>query len=531
MRRFRCSATRFCAVTGLLGLAPLTAACTYGEVTDASTGTPPGSALNATLIPGATLVFRQLVNTPVLVEPPPPAALQTELFASSIQTWTAAELAATIPPSLASWAGEYWLNPYAAERAGDATGVGVSQGWNRITVSAPGFDTVYIYRNHQYAQAAVQTATPYSGPGQGGEAPYAVPNNLLAMLTSAATLSNGTGTPLPSLAANENFALSRTTIPIPPICLPFPFGGTTCIATGFFVHPTLPDLIVDVRTLLPTQAGASIASPQEVAIGRGPVDSAGNSAGQGFCCSAGRPAGTLASSTTECLAFPLSVANVGTGRFEVQSNSATLTNVTQVIYDSLGNHTTKATNGSIVATLPGGYHTSLVAMRLRGPIVAGCLSSPPTPGCCDTEATASTCNVVSSNTKAICLEQGGVFDPQIFQTFGKGVMAAPALNGATLNCQASTVVGSSRVVSDSGDIDTGLVPGMAEMYSIGNPYDYLDISHVSPGPYWLEAEINPPDANGNRTYMESDTSNNISRAQITITTPPEGGGGTNRCSP
>jgi hypothetical protein len=51
---------------------------------------------------------------------------------------------------------------------------------------------------------------------------------------------------------------------------------------------------------------------------------------------------------------------------------------------------------------------------------------------------------------------------------------------------------------------------------MGNPFDYLDITNLSSGTYWLEAEINPANSNGVRSYVESDTSNNIARAQIPI---------------
>ena len=157
--------------------------------------------------------------------------------------------------------------------------------------------------------------------------------------------------------------------------------------------------------------------------------------------------------------------------------------------------------------------------------MTGCLSSPPSPGCCDTEATAATCPIVTSATKPVCLDLDGVFDQQIFQTYTGGQIKSGHLGQGSLGCQghANGTIVPNNVPNAA--IDMGLEPGYAAMYDIGNYYQFLDITNVTAGPCWLEAEINPADSNGNRTYQESDTSNNISRAQLSIATPPSGGGG------
>ena len=226
-------------------------------------------------------------------------------------------------------------------------------------------------------------------------------------------------------------------------------------------------------------------------------------------------------------------------------NTSTGAVIDTISYDEFGN----VTNDSAPGTIPfgfagglydpqtmlvrfgardyGGFHVSnFVAMRIRGPIVTGCLSSPPVAGCCDTEATASECPVVSSGSKAVCLDLDGVFDQDIFQAFSGGKVKPALTNPGALGCQGHA---NGQVVPNNvpnAGIDMGLEPGYAAMYSIGNFYQFLDLTNVAPGSYWLEAEINPADANGVRTYMESDTTNNISRAQFAIVTPPEGGGGT-----
>jgi hypothetical protein len=465
----------------------LSGGCTFGAVTDASTGAG---------IPGASLVFQQLDTSSPVVTDPSSASFPAASQSPSVQTWTAAELASTEPPSSSTYTGLYWLNPYVAERPGDSTATFVPEGWTRVTVSVRDYDTAYVYRNHQYRQGRIDILTPYSGPGQGGQPPYAVPETVTSMDTSFTE------------SAEEDFVLWRNAIEIPGLC----FGGFCIIPPRVISvdHPRLPDLIVDVRSLLPTGAGAAVPSPQEVGIGLGPVTAAGAPAGDGFCCNTQTPAGSLPPSTQECLAFPLSVANVGNGRFEVQVTSSAPNTVTQVTYAASGGHTfNPVTGGSVVNDLPGGFHlVDLVEIRLRGPITSSC----------DTESAASACPVVSSASKAICLDEDGVFDRQIFEQYSGGVVH-PALNGAPFDCQR-------HQMGDIGpDIDMGLEPGYADLYPIGNPYNYLDITNVSPGDYWLEAEINPTGA-----LIESDRSNNISRAQVTITSPPPGGGGTHQCT-
>ena len=145
--------------------------------------------------------------------------------------------------------------------------------------------------------------------------------------------------------------------------------------------------------------------------------------------------------------------------------------------------------GMMVKPPDEGWHVAgLVRIRLRGPIVSGV---------CDTEPAASACSTVLSSSKKVCLTgTAGAFDP---------VYGGSQAQQTPLTCWPS-----GSPVSPSGPLHTGLAPGFAEFYSIGNEENVLDVSGVAPGTYWLEAEVNP-----NGTYLE-DTSNNIARVRVTL---------------
>jgi hypothetical protein len=124
------------------------------------------------------------------------------------------------------------------------------------------------------------------------------------------------------------------------------------------------------------------------------------------------------------------------------------------------------------------------------------------------------------------MEGDTVFDSQIASQFGSNRKAAELDGGNMGTCFVYTTApgGGLTITEGSGFIDEGLTPGTSEMYIIGNPYNYLDITGLTPGPYWLEAEVNPVDPSTNqRVYMESDTTNNVARAPIMITSQAGGG--------
>lgn len=221
-------------------------------------------------------------------------------------------------------------------------------------------------------------------------------------------------------------------------------------------HPLWPDLIVDVRSLAAWQVGVQF---------------------PGLLCP-----GNL------CLAFGLNIANVSDGPFELRSNTSSPGVITQVITQSTGAAVNVAISGGMMVAPPDeGWHVAnLVRVTLRGPIVSGV---------CDTEATASACPAVLTRLKNVCLEgTSGAFDTAYGGT---------SAQQAQLTCFPPGFL--------SGPLHTGLAPGFAEFYPIGNSGNFLDVSAVASGTYWLEAEVNP-----NGIYQEADTSNNIARVQVAL---------------
>ncbi len=135
------------------------AGCTWGRVTDAATTTSgnPLTEFTGTPITGASVVFESLDVDPsqAVTNEATPVVLRSS---ASAHTWSNSAGEATHPPEVN---GYYWINPYAPQ----LTGVGptpVAGGWDRVKVSAQGYDTAYFYRNHQYTDAEVQTDTPIS---------------------------------------------------------------------------------------------------------------------------------------------------------------------------------------------------------------------------------------------------------------------------------------------------------------------------------------------------------------------------------
>lgn len=61
----------------------------------------------------------------------------------------------------------------------------------------------------------------------------------------------------------------------------------------------------------------------------------------------------------------------------------------------------------------------------------------------------------------------------------------------------------------------GLTPGWADIYSKSLPDQWVDITDIPDGTYWLEAEVDPDD-----NLLESNETNNIGRVKVTIASPP-----------
>ncbi len=61
----------------------------------------------------------------------------------------------------------------------------------------------------------------------------------------------------------------------------------------------------------------------------------------------------------------------------------------------------------------------------------------------------------------------------------------------------------------------GITPGWADVYDLGLPDQWIDITGVADGQYWLEAEVDPDDR-----ILEADETNNVSRILIQTGAPP-----------
>jgi len=252
---------------------------------------------------------------------------------------------------------------------------------------------------------------------------------------------------------------------------PYPIPSTWNVQSGLAAiedfrmyptaaHPLWPDLIVDVRSIAAHQIGVFFP-------------------GGLFCPS------------NKCLVFGLNIANVSPWPFELKSHTGSPSTITQVITQSSGSAVNFAISGGLMLAPPGeGWHVShLARITLRGPIASGS---------CNTEATASACPAVISSYKDICLEgTGGPFDSVYGGSFPQQ---------APLNCWPN-----GSAANPSGPLHTGLAPGFAEFYSIGNSENILDVASLASGTYWLEAEVNP-----NGTYHEADRSNNLARVQVSL---------------
>ena len=69
--------------------------------------------------------------------------------------------------------------------------------------------------------------------------------------------------------------------------------------------------------------------------------------------------------------------------------------------------------------------------------------------------------------------------------------------------------------NDGVTISQGIGSGRADVYTKGLTGQMIGTEGLH-GAFWLEVEVNPPDANGVRAVIESDYSNNVSRVRVTI---------------
>jgi len=65
-------------------------------------------------------------------------------------------------------------------------------------------------------------------------------------------------------------------------------------------------------------------------------------------------------------------------------------------------------------------------------------------------------------------------------------------------------------------ISQGIGSGHEDIYNRFLEGQVVGTDGLAPGTYWLEVEVNPMNASGQRTVIESDYSNNITRIQVTL---------------
>src|SRR5262249_27774457 len=95
---------------------------------------------NSAPIPGAYVMFKQ----PDFSVPNGPNPITKSTEYQNVYAWDPAT------PGANGANGLYYLNPWCKLNAGDTKTLFVPHGWERVFVSAPGYDTRVFFRNHFY---------------------------------------------------------------------------------------------------------------------------------------------------------------------------------------------------------------------------------------------------------------------------------------------------------------------------------------------------------------------------------------------
>ena len=386
-----------CAV---LGLMLANTACSFGKV-----HRPDGGAVEGAQVEFFTVNFDRVWDGEPLLP-------RLETHAAS---WAAADVEDD------TWAGWYYLNPYAQDRLnpGDERDLEIESVWSRVRVTKPLFETRLFYRQNVYGECpygVAFSATPYSG------GPY--PHDL-GRVTTASPRCNVQSFELPS--------------------------GTE--------YTKEPDLIVDPRTLL---AHYVIHDP---VTGIVPCED----------------------NVYPCLRYSTGIANVGWGDLWVTAPADDLRSVTQRLFRADGvSYTSLPLSTAAFLYHPEHRHFhfgELTRARLRRVAPE-----------CSTEQTAENCPVLRATQKtSFCLMDGAVVD-------------------AELRAQgAYSPVDCDRPRQPGNYLSQGIGSGREDVYDYFVPGQQLDIRGLTPGAYWLEAEVNPDHA-----LIESDYANNVSRVVISI---------------
>lgn len=192
---------------------------------------------------------------------------------------------------------------------------------------------------------------------------------------------------------------------------------------------------------------------------------------------------------SKCLRVAVATANVGDGDLWLQGNS-NLPGVFQRRFRRDGSTTAIALPNAVFQYHPAHEHIHLqnwTNLRLRKHNST-----------CNTENTATNCPIVGNPGQKLsfCLTETSTFDSSY----------SPNPNRAK-TCDWN---------EDTGAINQGIGSGKSDMYQLGLYGQLIGIEGLPSGTYWLEVEVNPADANGQRTIIESDYSNNISRIVVNL---------------
>jgi hypothetical protein len=236
-------------------------------------------------------------------------------------------------------------------------------------------------------------------------------------------------------------------------------------------YPKDPDMIVDPRWLRDFVVSTTRGTP----VAAADYTFAGN---------------TCEGVADSCVRVSVGTANVGAGDLYVTAPEGQQNNVTQHRFNRNSGVTDTVLSASFVSD--GHPHLHLAnwtQIRLRA-----------IDNTCNTQATASNCPVLPATGRKVsfCLLDSLVFDTS-------NDAATYASNRGYNGCD----------IVENGLITQGIGAGRMDVYGWGLVGQMVPADGLH-GKFWLEVEVNPADAQGRRTVIESDYTNNVSRIVITL---------------
>jgi hypothetical protein len=399
------------AIVVLVAVVLSASGCSFGQVTDKSSGSTLG---------GAYIKVNQLdVSTAM-------GSSGTIVKSTAYQTadaWSSSMAGAN------GANGIWYLNPYGAVNSGDTKTLFLPEGWSRFYVLQSGYDARVFFRPHLYSASCnvYGTKNPYSA----GPYPY-----------------DTTGPTTAQICAPESFQLS---------------SNTTNYAKD-------PDMIVDPRTILDNVYRTT----------RGPVTPAGTtSVGDTHC----------EGLYNSCIRVSVGTANVGVGDLWVTAPHGQNSQVTQHRWNRNSGMTDTALTASFVQdSHPHLHFKNWTQIRLRK-----------MDSTCNSQNTATKCAIQPTTGAKVsfCLTE-------TVSSFDTSSVAQVFMPNRTYSCG-----------DDGTTISQGIGSGRADVYTKGLAGQMIGTDGLH-GDFWLEVEVNPADANGNRSVIESDYTNNVSRVKVTI---------------